>query len=178
MCCRVDPDHSDDSPPTGAGSDRATTVTGAVGETIQEFQSTMQQMTKQACLDARAGAKDQRRAERRQLAEQHEQLNRKRKAWEMEHEEAVRTLEDLMARRQKAIEVSEQEAAADRAQAAAYLAQAQQSMDHAAAQLTAADQASRGADLKLLSAKRQLAQMLLWAGSLAYAFWIMHPHKL
>lgn len=155
-----------------------TTVTGPVGETLQELESDLQRKTKQAVQVAKERAKHQRRLEQHRLAGQREQLKRDREEWETQHAEAVQALEDLTARKVRKVEELEQEAAADRAQAATILAHAQQTADLAAAQRVAADQASKGADLKLLSAKRQLAQMVLWGGSLAYAIWIMHGQKL
>ena len=148
-----------------------------MGETLQKFESDVQQRIKQAVQEAIDRHKHQRRVEQRRQAEQREQLKRDREEWETGRTEAVKALEEHSAKKIKLVGELEQQAAADRAQAAATLAQAQQTYDLAAAQLVTADQASRGADLKLLSAKRQLAQMVLWAGSLAYAFWIIHAQK-
>ncbi|KAK9820680.1 hypothetical protein WJX74_005225 [Apatococcus lobatus] len=160
--------------PLPADSEQITTETGAVDGVLQEFQSRLRRDTEQAVQEATAGARDKTMAHRHRLREAKEDLEKKRKSWELEKENEVKALEDMVSNKRRAVDASEQQVANDRAEAAALLNRAQQISDAAKVKQDAAHQATKSADLNMLSARRQLAQMVLWAGTLAYAIWFMH----
>ena len=167
--------------PTRAESEQLTTTTGAVGEAIDEWQSKVTDLNNRIGAETKEKARRQRREEQRQIQEQVVQLQdkkRKFQEWCRQQEQEIanqRTQCEQDVEKQLADIAACKKTAADQsAEAAKLLAGAQRAEDAVAARQAAAAQLAYGADLKLFSAKRQVAQMLLWAGTLGYAVWATH----